>query len=304
MRILRRCTLGPWLVRPFLVVLCARILTAVPAVNGAVEYALSVEGVTEGRLPAFGFGHTVTPSPAGAVGHGDVLLTKPVDRASPQLLSRLCSGPPIPRVLIEARESTADRVRYHAIRLLDVLVSSYSVSAASATNDPVESVSFNYSLIEWTSIETDVTGFPGFALSTLWSVPAGMGGVSDPDSDGDGIPDSYEVSQTLKPLLNDADEDSDTDGMPNGKEYLSGTAAGDSNSVFRVTGISRPGGGSVLCTVTFNSVPGRVYDLYASDTLTSLPMPVHTVAATETTTRIDLTLPAPQTFVRVIIRVP
>lgn len=304
MRSLRRYASGPRLARPLLIALCARTLMWAAAASGAVDYALSIEGMTEGRVPAFGFGHTVSNSPAGSAGHGDVLITKPIDRASPQLLSRLCAGLPIPLVRVEAWESTPARVRYHAIRLFDALVASYSVAAAGAGSDPVESVSFNYSAIEWTSVETDAAGLPGSALSTLWSVPAGLGGISDPDSDGDGVPDSYEVSQTLKPLLDDADEDSDKDGMSNKKEFLSGTAAGDSNSVFRVTGISRPGGGTFLCKVTFNSVPGRVYDLYASDMLTSLPMPVHTVMATETTTSVDLTLPAPQSFVRVIVRVP
>jgi len=45
------------------------------------------------------------------------------------------------------------------------------------------------------------------------------------DSDGDGIPDAYEIANGLNPSLNDAATDLDGDGLTNLQEYQKGTAA-------------------------------------------------------------------------------
>jgi hypothetical protein len=44
------------------------------------------------------------------------------------------------------------------------------------------------------------------------------------DSDGDGMPDAYEIAVGLNPFLNDAAGDADNDGLTNIQEYNSGTA--------------------------------------------------------------------------------
>ncbi|MFC1498139.1 glycoside hydrolase family 5 protein [Verrucomicrobiota bacterium] len=56
----------------------------------------------------------------------------------------------------------------------------------------------------------------------------------DPDSDDDGMPDGWEVSYSLAPTNNDASDDADLDGLSNLGEYYGGTAADDSNSVFKI----------------------------------------------------------------------
>lgn len=282
---------------------------SVAAVRAATDYTLTVQGVTSGRVFSLGFGHSLSNAAGGGgVGttvHGDLHVVKPVDPSSYLLMEALCKTQHLSQVRVEAVEQTPERVRYYAIRLNDVLVSSYGLACSSGDVTPVEHVTLNYQKIEWTAIETDAAGLPGHALSTQFSQLSGTGGTSDPDSDGDGLPDSYEAGEALKLLMNDAAEDRDGDGMTNLKEYQSGTAAGDPASVFRFTGIIRPGGGAgSLCTVTFNSVPGRVYDLYASSSLTSVPVFLETVAASATQTSVDLTLPEGRAFVRVSVRAP
>jgi Concanavalin A-like lectin/glucanases superfamily/Bacterial TSP3 repeat len=86
----------------------------------------------------------------------------------------------------------------------------------------------------------------------------------EPDSDGDGIPDSYETAHGLNPNLDDAQEDKDGDGQSNLNEYLAGTAADDANSFLHVVMLA---GDPVEFTIIWSSVPGKVYTVEASPDL-------------------------------------
>ena len=51
----------------------------------------------------------------------------------------------------------------------------------------------------------------------------GAGNACDPDDDGDGMPDEFELLYSLNPLLNDAAADADGDSVSNLAEFLAGT---------------------------------------------------------------------------------
>jgi hypothetical protein len=75
------------------------------------------------------------------------------------------------------------------------------------------------------------------------------------DTDGDGIPNGYELSHGLDPLNSaDASADNDGDGMSNLQEYLAGTDPNSSASSFHITSIT-PTGNNVL--VTWMMGPGK-----------------------------------------------
>ena len=283
------------------IVLATGLFALLPLVSeGATTYTLQIEGLPQSDVEAVRFGHSVSNTLAGTVVHNDLHIGKRVDAASPLLLQSLCATQAIPSVTFNSTEVNPDSTRYYKIRIKDVLVSSYACGLA-ANSPPTEEVTLNYTEIEWTYIQTgpDNTGL-GASAST-WDQSTGTGAIIDPDSDGDGIPDSYEVQEQLKPLVDDADDDDDDDGMSNKNEFDAGTRAGDPNSIFKVTGLTRPAAGGVLYTVTFNSVPDRTYQLHVAESLEDPFQPVHTVTATDPVTSVDLTLPQFRAFVKVTV---
>ncbi len=64
-----------------------------------------------------------------------------------------------------------------------------------------------------------------FSEELDYQVPA-----QEPDSDNDGMPDSWEIENNLDPLTDDAHEDPDEDGFTNLQEYLAGTDPRNPNS--------------------------------------------------------------------------
>lgn len=84
------------------------------------------------------------------------------------------------------------------------------------------------------------------------------------DSDSDGMPDDWESSHGLNPLLNDASVDSDNDGFTNLQEYLAGTDPWDGGSKL---GLNLRKDAEAWALNAGLPRDGRVYRIEASDTL-------------------------------------
>jgi hypothetical protein len=84
------------------------------------------------------------------------------------------------------------------------------------------------------------------------------------DSDGDGIPDDWELAHGFAPNdAQDATLDADGDGMTNLQEYLAGTDPRDAASRFFLTAAASSDNGISL---SFNTAPGMGYVIeYTTD---------------------------------------
>jgi hypothetical protein len=104
------------------------------------------------------------------------------------------------------------------------------------------------------------------------------------DTDGDGMPDEWEISHHTEPLIPDAEVDPDGDGSSNLQEYLAGTDPQDPESRFKVDSITLSNGRVIL---QFTALANRSYAVLGRETLD--PGPWQTVASFSS---------APQTSVR------
>ncbi|MBW7907826.1 MAG: hypothetical protein H3C50_02765 [Kiritimatiellae bacterium] len=88
------------------------------------------------------------------------------------------------------------------------------------------------------------------------------------DTDGDGMPDGYEVAYSFNPTSSaDAAQDADGDGLSNAEEYIAGTHPRQSGSVFRASSILSPIEDNLSIQVPTST--GRIYRLETTPALTA-----------------------------------
>lgn len=95
------------------------------------------------------------------------------------------------------------------------------------------------------------------------AAPLGTGDLLD--SDGDGMPDLYEILNSLNPTVADGDLDADRDGSTNYAEYLFCTDPQDPADFTRVSLFM--GGGNTTVNLLWQGVSGKRYEVYSSPDL-------------------------------------
>jgi len=135
----------------------------------ATDAYLTIDGVKgesldseyKDKIEILSFSHSMTqPASAtassaggGTVGrtqHGDFVITKYMDLASPKLYELCCGGKPVASVTLDLLRSSGDsRVKYMSIAMKEVVVSQVT-SSGGGSDLPTESVAFNYGSIVWT----------------------------------------------------------------------------------------------------------------------------------------------------------
>lgn len=122
---------------------------------------------------SFGTGMSSEPAADGgpAVKFQQFKVEVPTERSSPKLMEAVCLGTVIPSVIIElTRESADGQETYYRYELKNVLISSYSVSGATA-DKPMEQLALNFEEIKVISVDRD--GSKGGNVEFEWKVEEG-----------------------------------------------------------------------------------------------------------------------------------
>jgi type VI secretion system secreted protein Hcp len=108
---------------------------------------------------------------AGKVSFQDFHFTMKVGKASPLLFLSCSSGKHIPSALLTVREAGGKQQEYLKVKFTDLLISSYTSGGSGGVDiKPVDSVSFNFSKIEWDYKPQDKAGNLGGAVTAGWDL--------------------------------------------------------------------------------------------------------------------------------------
>ena len=121
------------------------------------------------------------------------------------------------------------------------------------------------------------------------ATPAPGGAAAPSDSDGDGMPDAWEVAHGLSPdSPDDATEDPDTDHAANLAEFLAGTDPRDPLSVFGIDSFQKEG---EQVRIVFKAVQGKPYELEAAGQLGGRWQSVTNMAAAPVSGQVNFVSP-------------
>jgi type VI secretion system secreted protein Hcp len=83
---------------------------------------------------------------AGKANFGDFNFMMRMNKATPKLMNACSTGEHIPKAVLSCRKAGGTQEDYMIYKFYDLLISSYQTSASS--EEPTESISFNYSKME------------------------------------------------------------------------------------------------------------------------------------------------------------
>jgi len=149
----------------------------------------AIEDAHKDWIELLGFKHEITldVSDLGGGGgltarseHGDLYVTKELDKSSPLLYLACSNGQPVGTARIElVKDTPSGRQKFMEYVLHDVLVTSARPVGGSEAGEavPMEDISFTYSKIEWNYTQLDrQNGQPVGNVSAYWDVVTNRGG--------------------------------------------------------------------------------------------------------------------------------
>lgn len=129
-----------------------------------IEGEATAPGITNAiELLSFSVGHSRSNSSSPPV-LKDIVVVKALDKSSPKLAEVCAAGQHIPKAVLTCRKAGGSTNDYYTITLEDCFITSYTVSGSGGGGGseplPTESVSFNYTKIEWKYQKQDPAGVP------------------------------------------------------------------------------------------------------------------------------------------------
>lgn len=230
--------------------------------------------------------------------HNGLLITKPIDKASPILSRWICEGHTASTIKLNLFSSSS-AIRFYEIQLNQATLQNLNVQSA-GQETPLERLLIEYDEIIWSYTQLDATETPIGRTDSHWDRATGTGtSESNPDLDGDGMSYNYENAYGLNPALNDAHEDKDGDGLTNIQEMYAGTRPDSPTSVLRVTGIYPTTSALPNTEITWQSVAGKSYDLLYATQADGPYAVIDSVIATGSSTTNSVAIPDPNAYYRV-----
>ena len=156
----------------------------------AVDYFLKLEGV-EGEsaddkhkgeidVQSFSWGATNSGTHSGGGGGGagkvsvqDFHFVMGMNKASPKLFERACTGEHIPKAILTCRKAGTKQQEYLIIKFTDLLVSSYQTGGSSHGDVvPTDQISLNFAKLEIEYKEQKKDGTLGGAIKAGYDLKA------------------------------------------------------------------------------------------------------------------------------------
>lgn len=112
---------------------------------------------------SFGVSQAGTAGRGGGAGAGkasftDISIVKSADKASPNLMAKCATGEHIASALLTVRKAGGTQQEYYKIKLTDLLVSNFQNTGSGEDSIPMETLSLNFSKIEFEYNEQDNKG--------------------------------------------------------------------------------------------------------------------------------------------------
>jgi type VI secretion system secreted protein Hcp len=120
-------------------------------------------GVTQTGTMSYGGG-----GGAGKANFGDFSFMMRMNKATPKLMQACANGSHIEDAILTCRKAGDKQQEYMQYKFYDLLISSYQTSASS--EEPTESISFNFSKMEMEYKEQDAKGNLGGATSFKYNI--------------------------------------------------------------------------------------------------------------------------------------
>lgn len=261
-------------------VMLASVLPAGAGVVGWLRLDSIARGESKERshvdwIEIEGFG---IQGPRAAGEPGGFQLVKRTDRSSPALHLACAQGTILKDVVLDLNLGEAAVIPPVRIELEGVVITGFEVGLQTAR--PVETVGLAFKRIVYTYREPS-----GSTVGVNYDQANGSGssgGSASPDSDGDGLLDSWETQYGLQVGVDDSAADPDGDGMSNLDEFRLGTHPQSGASFFRVA-LQPVQGYPTLWNLQWNSVAGKTYVVEWSRDLKTPFSEVQTVTATSAT---------------------
>ena len=167
--------------------LTAGALLAQAPAQAAVDSFLLLDGITgestdkthkdwiEISSFSFGVSHPTTIGSGtrgtGKASFSDLSITKTVDKSSPVLFLDAASGKHIKDARLDVvKVGGGTEMSLLKYKLTDVMISSYSIGGSSGGELPQESLSLNFTKIEFKEFPQNPTGSPGIPITVEWNL--------------------------------------------------------------------------------------------------------------------------------------